>query len=204
MRTAATTSKTPDADAGRAGKPSPAQRLLGTAGALFAEYGIRAVGIDRILAEAGVARASMYSSYGSKDALVLAYLADLDMRDRDGWNDAVADLDDPIEKILTFFDLALKSAPLKNFRGCQYANAATEFPHEPFESVLAHREWLRGTLVELLGLAGVDDAETVAVHVQLIYDGALAGSKFEHSVEPIRLGRQMAASLVATGRVGVR
>ena len=179
-------------------KPSPATRLLDTASTLFAEHGIRAVGIDRILAEAGVARASLYSSYGSKDALVLAYLEDLDQRDRQRWHAAAEPLDDPIAKILTFFDLAMQSAPKKNFRGCQYANAATEFPQEPLEPVLAHREWLKTTLVELLDLAGVSEPEAVARRVQLIYDGALSGSKFEHSVEPIRFGRDMARDVIGS------
>ncbi|BDB62474.1 MULTISPECIES: TetR/AcrR family transcriptional regulator [Rhodococcus] len=179
-------------------KPSPSTRLLDTASTLFAEHGIRAVGIDRILAEAGVARASLYSSYGSKDALVLAYLEDLDQRDRQRWHAAAEPLDDPIAKILTFFDLAMQSAPKKNFRGCQYANAATEFPQEPLEPVLAHREWLSSTLVDLLNLAGATESEVVAGRVQLIYDGALSGSKFEHSVEPIRLGRDMAAAIIET------
>lgn len=181
------------------GKPSPSQRLLETASVLFAANGIRAVGIDRILADAGVARASLYSSYGSKDALVLAYLDDLDHRDRARWAEAVEGLDDPVAKILMFFDLAMRTAPTKNFRGCQYANAATEFPQEILEPVVAHREWLRVTLVGLLVEAGVPDPEDVAVRLQLIYDGALAGSKFEHSIAPIRLGRDMVAALVAVG-----
>jgi AcrR family transcriptional regulator len=181
-------------------KRPPAERLLDTAGALFAELGIRAVGIDRILAEAGVARASLYSSYGSKDGLVHAYLDRLDHRDRTRWNDAVADIDDPVDRVLTFFDLALASAPGKNFRGCQYANAATEFPEERIEPVLAHREWLLDTLVALLDRAGAVDSVLVADRVQLIYDGALAGSKFEHSTEPIRRGRDLAAELIGAAR----
>lgn len=181
-------------------KPAPAQRLLDTASALFAEFGIRAVGIDRILAEAGVARASLYSSYGSKDALVLAYLDALDRRDRARWAAAVAETVDPVDKVLAFFDLALQSAPTKNFRGCQYANAVTEFPDEPLAPVLAHRTWLHDTLADLLGQAGVADADGIARRVRLIYDGSLAGSKFEHSPDPIRLGRDMAAELIAAAR----
>ncbi|MEE2031785.1 TetR/AcrR family transcriptional regulator [Rhodococcus chondri] len=178
-------------------KRSPAERLLETAGELFAEYGIRAVGVDRILAESGVARASLYTAYGSKDALVHAYLDGLDRRDRARWNEAVEALDDPVAKILTFFDLALASAPRKNFRGCQYANAATEFPQERIEPVLAHREWLRSTLVELLEQAGVADPKGTAEQIRLIYDGSLAGSKFEHSADPIRFGREMAAAAIS-------
>ncbi|WP_346777496.1 TetR/AcrR family transcriptional regulator [Rhodococcus sp. HNM0563] len=181
-------------------KRPPAERLLDTASALFAEFGIRAVGVDRILADAGVARASLYSSYGSKDGLVHAYLDRLDHRDRTRWNDAVAGIDDPVRRILTFFDLALASAPGRNFRGCQYANAATEFPEERMEPVLAHREWLLDTLVGLLDQAGVADPEHMAERVRLIYDGALAGSKFEHSTGPIRGGRDLAAELIEAAR----
>jgi AcrR family transcriptional regulator len=180
-------------------KRPPAERLLETAGELFAEYGIRAVGIDRILAESGVARASLYSAYGSKEALVHAYLERLDRRDRERWKEAVATLDDPVAKILAFFDLALASAPKKNFRGCQYANAATEFPQERLEPVLAHREWLRTTLVELLAQARAADPKGTAERIRLIYDGSLAGSKFEHSADPIRFGRDMAAETISAG-----
>nr|WP_051028011.1 TetR/AcrR family transcriptional regulator [Nocardia higoensis] len=190
-----TTSTEPAAAAPRS-KPSPAQRLLDTATTLFAQHGIRAVGIDRVLAEAGVARASLYSGYGSKDALVLAYLEHIDRRDRDRWESAVADLPDPGDRVLAFFDLALASAPGKGFRGCQYANAATEFPDETLAPVVAHREWLRDTLTDLLTECGLAEPRALAQRIQLIYDGALAGSKLEHSVEPLRLGRTLAAGLL--------
>jgi AcrR family transcriptional regulator len=192
-----TTSTEPSASS--RSRPSPAQRLLETATALFTQYGIRAVGIDRVLAEAGVARASLYSSYGSKDALVQAYLEHIDRRDRARWQDAVADLADPADRVLAFFDLALASAPGKGFRGCQYANAATEFPDRALAPVVAHRAWLRDTLTDLLTECGVDEPRALARRIQLIYDGALAGSKFEHSLEPLRLGRALAAGLLGRG-----
>ncbi|WP_305093441.1 TetR/AcrR family transcriptional regulator [Prescottella sp. R16] len=182
---------------------SPADRLLATATELFAANGIRAVGIDRILAESGVAKASLYSSFGSKDALVRAYLEGLDMRDRARWADAVAAVDDPLDRVYTFFDLAAASAPVRNFRGCQYLNAATEFPVGE-ESVLApvrdHRNWVLERITENLVAAGCPDAATLAARVQLIYDGALAGSKFTHSEDPILRGREMAVELVRCGR----
>lgn len=182
--------------AGRRGKPTPAQRLLDTATTLFARYGIRAVGIDRVLAEAGVARASLYSSYGSKDALVIAYLEHLDRRDRTRWDEAVAGIADPAGRILTFFDLALASAPDRGFRGCQYANAATEFPDEALAPVVAHRRWMLDTLTGLLRACEAPDPAALARRIQLIYDGALAGSKLEHAAEPLRMGRAIAAELI--------
>ncbi|WP_327151848.1 TetR/AcrR family transcriptional regulator [Nocardia sp. NBC_01329] len=193
---ATTTESAAPASAERRGKPAPAQRLLDTATTLFARHGIRAIGIDRVLAESGVARASLYSSYGSKDALVIAYLEHLDRRDRARWNEATAEITDPADRILTFFDLALASAPDRGFRGCQYANAATEFPDEALAPVVAHRRWMLDTLIELLRARRAPDAAGLARRIQLIYDGALAGSKLEHTVEPLRLGRSLAADLL--------
>lgn len=62
----------------RRNRPSPRQRLLASATTLFTTEGIRVIGIDRILREADVAKASLYSLFGSKDALVAAYLQELD------------------------------------------------------------------------------------------------------------------------------
>src|ERR1700742_2291325 len=82
----------------------PADRLLDTATKLFAYQGIRAVGIDLILREANVAKSSLYSCFGSKEALVVAYLEQLDQNDRNRWNERTAQLTDPVDKILAFFD----------------------------------------------------------------------------------------------------
>ena len=67
----------------------PADRLLAAATELFGKHGIRAVGIDRILRESDCAKASLYSTFGSKDALVIAYLTELDMNDQDRFTKAV-------------------------------------------------------------------------------------------------------------------
>lgn len=182
---------------------SPAERLLATSTELFAANGIRAVGIDRILAESGVAKASLYSSYGSKDGLVHAYLEALDIRDRTRWEGAVADIAEPVDRVLAFFDLAAASAPVRNFRGCQYLNAATEFPGDEvpmLAPVQAHRQWVFERIVENLAAGSITDPDAVAAQVQLIYDGALAGSKFTHSEEPIHLGRRMVEDLLRPSR----
>ncbi len=183
-----------------AGTVPPAQRLLTTAAELFASQGIRAVGIDQILREAGVAKASLYSTYGSKDALVIAYLTDLDHADRNRWEQAVAGVDDPVQRILTFFDLASRSATRRDYRGCLYANAATEYPGVEFEPVLAHRKWLRDTLTAQLKQAGADSPATLARNIQLLYDGALLGSKLERSTKPITAARALTEELIELPR----
>lgn len=196
----ATRTHHPDRPAPRTDPAGPTQRLLTTASNLFAAQGIRAVGIDTILREAGVAKASLYSSYGSKDALVIAYLDELDQADRKRWNTKTSGLEDPVEKLLAFFDLAAAAARKRQFRGCLYANAATEFPGDTLDPVRAHRLWMREQLSALLLDAAVPNAATTAARIQLIYDGALTASKLDRSTAPITLARQMAAELVASLR----
>lgn len=193
----ATRTRRPDRPAPRTDIAGPAQRLLATASNLFAAQGIRAVGIDTILREAGVAKASLYSSYGSKDALVIAYLNELDQADRKRWATKASGIVDPVDKLLSFFDLAAAAARKRQFRGCLYANAATEFPGETLEPVRAHRQWMRRQLSELLRDADVPDATAAAQRIQLIYDGALTASKLERSTAPITLARQMTVELIA-------
>ncbi len=119
------------AEADRARSARPADRLLAAATDLFGKYGIRAVGVDRILREADCAKASLYSAFGSKDALVIAYLTELDAADRNGYARVIEGVTDPVVKALTFFDLAqtkglrhdfpglpLHAAPLPNSPAC--------------------------------------------------------------------------------------
>jgi AcrR family transcriptional regulator len=175
----------------------PADRLLAAATKLFATHSIRAVGVDRILREADCAKASLYSAYGSKDALVIAYLTELDLADRNRFTQAIEGLTDPVARALTFFDLAHANGVRQDFPGCLYANAATEFPGVRFEPIDNHRRWVRAALSGFIKAAGVRRPTPTARHVQLLYDGALAASKVEQSVEPIRFGRALAGDAIA-------
>jgi AcrR family transcriptional regulator len=178
----------------------PADRLLDTATKLFAEQGIRAVGIDLILREANVAKSSLYSCFGSKEALVIAYLERLDQADRNRWNERTAKLTDPVAKVLAFFDLAAAAARARDYRGCLYANAATEFPGHELTPVRAHRDWVRSTMTDLLRAAQTAQPSSVAGSVQILYDGALVGSKIERSTKAVTAARKVAEQLIAAQR----
>jgi AcrR family transcriptional regulator len=188
------------AEADRARSARPADRLLAAATDLFGKYGIRAVGVDRILREADCAKASLYSAFGSKDALVIAYLTELDAADRNGYARAVEGATDPVVKALTYFDLAQTKGLRHDFPGCLYSSAASEFPGVRFEPIDAHRQWVRSTLIGLMKAAGVRKPTPLARQIQLLYDGALVASKVEQSVEPIRFGRGLAEAAIATAR----
>ena len=137
----------------RRSRPTPRQRLLDGATKLFTTEGIRVIGIDRILREADVAKASLYSLFGSKDALVIAYLKRMDEQWRQAYQERIADLKTPDEKILAFFDQVIEEEPAKQFRGSHFQNAATEFPRPEtdaergiIQAVIDHREWKLATL----------------------------------------------------------
>jgi AcrR family transcriptional regulator len=195
MQTADHTAATALADKARSARP--ADRLLAAATDLFGKYGIRAVGVDRILREADCAKASLYSAYGSKDALVIAYLTELDLADRNRFAQAIEGLSDPVAKALTFFDLAHTRGLRHDFPGCLYTSAASEFPGVRFEPIDDHRQWVRSTLSGLIKAAGIRRPTSLARHIQLLYDGALVASKVEQSVEPIRFGRGLAEDAIA-------
>jgi AcrR family transcriptional regulator len=186
--------------ADRAGSARPADRLLAAATDLFGRHGIRAVGIDRILREADCAKASLYSSFGSKDALVIAYLTELDVADRSRFAEAIQGITDPVAQVLMFFDLAHAKGLRHDYPGCLYSSAASEFPGVRFPPIDEHRRWVRTTLSGLLKTAGVRRPAPLARQIQLLYDGALVASKVEQSVEPIRFGRGLAEDAIVRAR----
>lgn len=182
---------------------SPAERLLDAAAALFAGKGIRAVGVEQVLARADAHRASLYHSFGSKDGLVVAYLRSEDERDRAAYQRARASIEDPAEQVLVAFDLAARNARKRGFRGCLYLNAATEFPdgkHPCLGVVQEHRQGLATVWREALGQTGVSDPERLVAELTVIYDGGLAGSKAVKSTEPIELARELAADRIQAAR----
>ncbi|GII59216.1 TetR family transcriptional regulator [Planotetraspora thailandica] len=182
----------------------PAERLLETASRLFALQGIRAVGIDQIIAEAGVAKSSLYQAFGSKEALVVAYLERQDSFDRAAYRAAATGVPSGPGRVLLSFDLACVAAQRRNFRGCLYLNALTEFPdprHPVAEAVETHRVWVRARWAEALSARGGDGAALVE-RVQVVYDGGVAGVKTARSTASITLARSMVADLLAAGGHG--
>lgn len=149
---------------------------------LFYGEGIRTVGIDRIIAEAGVAKASLYANFSSKDDLIVAYLTCL----RDVWQAEVdaelAGIDDPAEAIRRVFELVGDDFGDAGFRGCPFSNAAAEYPDRSHPSRRVtddYRSWLRQRLTDLAAAAGLDDPPAVATALVLLYDGACVGAKLD-------------------------
>ncbi|SDL99059.1 DNA-binding transcriptional regulator, AcrR family [Corynebacterium mycetoides] len=191
------------APARRRNRPSPRQRLLDAATKLFTEEGIRVIGIDRILREADVAKASLYSLLGSKDNLVIAYLEKLDDDYRARWHARADATHDPDEKLLAFFDMAIEEEPQKDFRGSPFLNAANEYPRPETESeqrivaaATAHREWLHSTMTQLLTSKNGYASDAQADQMLILFEGGLSGARFLRDVGPLETGKQLAKELL--------
>ncbi len=168
-------------DPGR--RPPARERILATATELFYAHGIRGVGIDRIIAESGVAKATLYAHFKSKDALVLAYLDRADRKWRRMLADAAAAAgDDPREQLVGMLD-AIGAAPTDEgrFRGCAFLNTASESPpgSPAHDATVAHKRAVRAWTGELAAAAGAADPPLLAQQLTVLLDGAMAAAALE-------------------------
>src|SRR5947207_2514323 len=110
----------------RAARPSARERLLAAANELFYNEGVHTVGIDRVIAHAGVAKASLYNTFGSKDELVRAYLAGRQQTRQERIQRHLARHENPRDKLLAVFDAQAETFALPGYRGCAFQNASAE------------------------------------------------------------------------------
>ncbi|MER8032075.1 TetR/AcrR family transcriptional regulator [Streptomyces bauhiniae] len=152
-------------------------RLLDTATRIFYAEGIHSVGVDRIIAEAKVTRATLYRHFKGKDELILAYLQQADH----GIRGQVAAIRaqglpaaDTVRAVARSIADGIQSP---GFRGCAFLNAAAEYPdpaHPVHQAVLAHRQWFLETATQLMEDAGRTPADVNGRHFVMLRDGAMA------------------------------
>jgi AcrR family transcriptional regulator len=175
---------------------SARERLLAAANELFYAEGVHSVGIDRVIERAGVAKASLYSSFGSKEELVRAYLASRAERRQQRISERLARETEPRAKILAVYDVLGELAMRPDYRGCAFVNASAESPRgeSKVTAVCASsRGWLRSLFTSLAREAGVSDAETLAGQLVLLYDGAMIGASMDHDPTAAERARATAA-----------
>ncbi|MET9494495.1 TetR family transcriptional regulator [Streptomyces sp. NPDC006552] len=152
-------------------------RLLTTATRIFYAEGIHTVGVDRIVAEAQVTRATLYRHFKGKEELVLAYLDLADREMRAQAEAAQAGERSPADKVRAVCRAITAGIRSPGFRGCAFLNAAAEYPdrdHPVHRAVLAHRQWFLETVTELLARTGEAPAEPAGRHLVMLRDGAMA------------------------------
>ncbi|WP_128800810.1 MULTISPECIES: TetR/AcrR family transcriptional regulator [unclassified Streptomyces] len=152
-------------------------RLLNTATRIFYAEGIHSVGIDRIVAEAKVTRATLYRHFASKEDLVLAYLAQADQAIRGQVAAAQASSPSPDDQVRAVAKSITDGIQSTGFRGCAFLNAAAEYSdpaHPIHQAVLAHRQWFLDTVTGLMAQTDDGVADAAGRHFVMLRDGAMA------------------------------
>jgi AcrR family transcriptional regulator len=180
-----------------ASKPSTRERLLAAADDLFYREGVKTVGIDRIVQQAGVAKASLYNLFGSKDELVEAYLDARHVGTRDQVERALTRFRTPRERLLGVFDAQGQLFTEPDFNGCAHIAASAEAQHgSPVEGAAdRYRLWVRTIFTDLAREAGVADAEGLARQLHLLYDGAGVSARMDRDPSAATTAREAAALL---------
>nr|WP_319001631.1 TetR/AcrR family transcriptional regulator [Burkholderia seminalis] len=180
--------------------PDTRERILQTASALFYREGTRAVGVDLIVAQAGVAKTSLYRHFATKDDLIEAFLL---REDADFWAhwDAVAQRykRTPREELDAQLQWLGERIERPGYRGCPQINIAAEYAddnHPARKVAVAHKQELRRRLTELAGALRVDDPETFALRLATVIDGALSSGRALHAYGPARFLQEFAQLLL--------
>ncbi|MFB9467914.1 TetR/AcrR family transcriptional regulator [Nonomuraea salmonea] len=186
-------------------RPSPArERVLETAKRLFYAEGIHTVGIDRIIAEAGVAKATFYHHFPSKDDLVRAYITDQSGLQRTAAAELGRD-DAPYERLRTFFVHLCEFGSGPGYRGCPFVNTAAEYPdpaHPVRQAIVEHRRWNRDLYRDLLAEAGHPDPEQTADLLLMLRDGLVVGFDLDDPAA-VRATAQEALARLVGPRAGL-
>ena len=183
----------------RAAKRSPRERLLDAASELFYAEGIQSVGIDRVIERAGVAKASLYSTFGSKEELVCSYLNARHEQTLAMLRSAVAATEDPTERVLAVFDAQARLFRTPGFHGCAFTAAAAEAPPGGRIQATAqsYRHDIHTLFTELAAAVGAPDPALLASQLQLIYDGGGVAAKMDRNPAIAKPARAAASALVA-------
>ncbi len=181
------------------GRESARARLLDAANELFYAEGVHSVGVDRVIERAGVAKATLYNTFGSKDELVRAYLLGRQEVRRGRIESRIGQFDDPRQKILAVYDLLGEIFAEESYNGCAFLNASAEArpPGSGVGEVCDDaRAYVRTLLTRLAGDAGLADPDSLGRQLVVLYDGAVVGAKMDRDPSVAATARAAATALI--------
>jgi AcrR family transcriptional regulator len=151
-------------------------RILNTASTLFYQQGIRATGVDTIIAKSEVAKTTFYRYFPAKDDLVVAYLEERNHKFWELFEVAVSPfLDSPEQQLLAIFHWLDELLTNETSQGCPFLIVASEFPEINYpghQVAIAHKLKLRDRLVKLATASGINQANELSIGLMLLVDGA--------------------------------
>jgi AcrR family transcriptional regulator len=179
-------------------------RLLETAWRLFYRDGYRSVGIDTILAEASVAKMTLYNHFSSKDKLIVAVI---EKRSEEILTELAATVEaagkSAKRRLLAVFDFLEVLFGSRDFSGCAFIRAISEYPdtnHPVHRAAWAHKRAFRKMLVGLAKEAGAKDPAALADNFRLLIDGALVAAHATGQVTPAKTARIAANELLKSSK----
>jgi AcrR family transcriptional regulator len=181
----------------------PRRRLLDVASRLFYEEGVHVVGIDRLLEEAEVAKASLYAHFGNKDGLVRAYLEEQFEARREHVTQVLASYGSPRARLLGLFSDVEELLATSSFRGCRFVNASAEArPEESIAAVTdAYRTWLNKVFTDLAKSAGAANPKQLGRQLGLLYDGASVAARLDENRSEAGAAARTAASTLVDAAI---
>jgi AcrR family transcriptional regulator len=179
------------------------QRLLAAADDLFYNEGINAVGIDRIIANAGVAKGSLYYSFAGKDDLVREYLSGRHGKWVERVTAGIEAHADPRERVLAVYEAlgALFAEP--DYRGCAFVNAMAEAAPDSVEAEAAtlFRGWVRDLFLGLATETGAAEPQQLADTLVVLYDGAVSTAQMDKAPGAAQTARRTAELVLDTAGI---
>lgn len=181
-----------------AAQPSARERLLQAANQLFYDEGVHTVGIDRVIEQAGVAKASLYNTFGSKEALIRAYLEARHASTAAHITERISRYATPRERLLAVFEAQGELFASPGFRGCAFVGAAAEArPGDQVEQAAdVYRAWVRQLFTDLAEQAGVPHPAALARQLHLLYDGGGLSARMDHDPSAAQASRAAAETLL--------
>ncbi|MDQ0779470.1 AcrR family transcriptional regulator [Streptomyces aurantiacus] len=177
-----------------------ARRVLEAAGRLFYERGIHAVGVDLIAAEAGVTKKTLYDRFGSKDQLVVEYLAARDERWRAFLAPRLDAAASPRDRVLAVFDASRDWINATGPRGCSMVNAHAEIDdlsHPAHAIINGQKQWMLTLLTDLVRPLAPATADSLGRTLMLLHEGALVAHGLRIFPGALDHAREQAALLLA-------
>ncbi|MFE7778374.1 TetR/AcrR family transcriptional regulator [Streptomyces sp. NPDC057445] len=180
-----------------------ARRVLDAAARLFYERGIHAVGVDLIAAEAGVTKKTLYDRFGSKEQLVVEYLAARDEHWREFLDERLGAAGKSAEdRVLAVFEASRAWSERFSTRGCSMVNAHAEIddPRHPAHAVITgQKAWMLALFTSLVGDLAPDRARALARTLMLLHEGALVAYGLDVFPDPLGAAREQARALLEAG-----
>jgi AcrR family transcriptional regulator len=172
------------------------QTIVDTASRLFYKQGYGNTGINQIIEESGVVKSSLYTSFRSKEDILMAYLETSGAATDEALRGAAYKFSDPKERILGVFDYLIGLVQEKEYYGCNFLNIISEIPKEDERirtQIKKQKNNVRRLFTEILEPIGKPD---MADDIYTLFEGALIANKVHDAVWPVKSARNMAEKLL--------